>query len=151
MLTRAHERDACRATSGAPRYACRATSGAPREACASPVWATPALHCREEAFKPTTHAFICMYAFESASVIWSQTVREQRDCEDRRAHLSFSSHFAFMCTIPNKGPEVSHTTLVDSLFFSRSPWEEGRAEGRQEPRHAAMAEGTDGRDSAGRE
>ena len=120
--------------------------------------ARPATHAVLQAARPGKRAhrqygqrLRYTYVFESASVIWSQTVREQRDCEDRRAHLSFSSHFAFMCTIPNKGPEVSHTTLVDSLFFSRSPWEEGRAEGRQEPRHAAMAEGTDGRDSAGRE
>ena len=126
MLTRAHERDACRATSGAPRYACRATSGAPGEAFASPVWATPALHCREEAFRPTTHAFICIYAFESASVIWSQTVREQRDCEDRRAHLSFRFYVYHTQEEDQKCRALANQ---DSLFF---PLSLGRAEGREE-------------------
>ena len=40
-------------------------------------------------------------------------------------------------------------SLGDSLFFSRSPEREGQKGGKK--RHAAMAEGTDGRDSAGRE
>ena len=82
-------------------------------------------------------------------MIWSQTVREQRDCEDRRAHLSFSSLFAFMCTIQQGDQKCPPQSLGDSLFFSRSPEREGQKGGKK--RHAAMAEGTDGRDSAGRE
>ena len=92
----------------------RRARGSVRIASMGNARATPALHCREEAFRPTTHAFICIYAFESASVIRSQTVREQRDCEDRRAHQILS--FSLLCVpSPRRGPEVSRA--MDHSFF----------------------------------
>ena len=100
-----------------------------------------------QANDPRIHMhIICIYVFESASVIWSQTVREQRDCEDRRAHLSFSSLFAFMCTIQQVDQKCPPQALEILFFFLLLR----RGKGRRK-RHAAMAEGTDGRDSAGRE
>ena len=115
--------------------------------------ARPATHAVLQAARPGKRAhrqygqrLRYTYVFESASVIWSQTVREQRDCEDRRAHLSFSSLFAFMCTIQQVDQKCPPQALEILFFFLLLR----RGKGRRK-RHAAMAEGTDGRDSAGRE
>ena len=97
--------------------------------------ARPATHAVLQAARPGKRAhrqygqrLRYTYVFESASVIWSQTVREQRDCEDRRAHLSFSSLFAFMCTIQQVDQKCPPQALEILFFFSFSG--EGRAEGK---------------------